>query len=299
MLMTNMATSAGLSFIEFAAHVRPSAANRAQPLYYAAAHENMSQILPIAVALCAVCALGGVAVAVESRYAADRRSLWRAARLNLAYYFATASFTTPFMLFAAPAIVALVNRAGGGFILLPANGWRFAGSVLVILLATDALEYAYHRLQHALPLLWRLHSFHHSEEQLNATTSLRQIWFDTLVRGFVLFPIVGILFRVDPAVIVVVRLITTINSMQVHMSWRLSWGPLWWFLNSPQYHRCHHSFAPNVIDKNLAPMFPLWDIAFGTCHKPEPGEYDPTGLRPSVRPSLVAALLWPFPYPRP
>jgi hypothetical protein len=90
----------------------------------------MSQILPIAAALGAVCALGGVAVVVEARHAADRRSLWRAARLNLAYYFTTASFVTPLMLFAAPAIVALVNRAGGGFIRLPANGWQFALSVL-------------------------------------------------------------------------------------------------------------------------------------------------------------------------
>jgi sterol desaturase/sphingolipid hydroxylase (fatty acid hydroxylase superfamily) len=259
----------------------------------------MSQILPIAAALGAVCALGGVAVVIESRHAADRRSLWRAARLNLAYYFTTASFVTPLMLIAAPVIVALVNRAGGGFIRLPANGWQFALSVLVVLLATDVLEYAYHRLQHALPLLWRLHSFHHSEEVLNATTSVRQIWFDALVRGFVLFPIVGILFRVDPAVIVVVRLLTMINNMHVHMSWRVSWGPLWWLLNSPQYHRCHHSFAPHVIDKNLAPMFPLWDIAFGTCHKPAPGEYEPTGLRPSVTPSLLAAFLWPLPYRRP
>jgi sterol desaturase/sphingolipid hydroxylase (fatty acid hydroxylase superfamily) len=256
----------------------------------------MSQVLPIAIALCAVCALGSVAVAIESRHSTDQPSLWRAARLNLAYYFVTASFVTPLMFFAAPTIVAVVNRAGGGFIPLPTNGWRFAISVLVILLATDVFEYAYHRLQHTQPLLWRLHSFHHSEEQLNATTSVRQIWFDALVRGVVLFPIVGILFRVDPAVIVLVRLVTLINNVQVHMSWRLSWGPLWWLLNSPQYHRCHHSFAPHVIDKNLAPMFPLWDIAFGTCHKPAPGEYEPTGLRPSVTPSLLGAFLWPFPY---
>lgn len=259
----------------------------------------MSQILPIAAALGAVCVLGTAAVAIESHYATDRQSLWRAARLNLAYYLATASLVTPVMLFAAPAMVALVNRAGGGVIRLRADGWRFAVSVVVILLATDLLEYTYHRLQHRVPFLWRLHALHHSEEQLNATTSVRQIWFDALVHGLALFPVVGIVFLVDPAVIIVVRLMTMINNMHVHMSRRLSWGPLWWLLNSPQYHRCHHSFAPHVIDKNLAPMFPLWDIVFGTCHKPAAGEYEPTGLRPSVTPSLLAAFLWPLPYRRP
>jgi sterol desaturase/sphingolipid hydroxylase (fatty acid hydroxylase superfamily) len=182
----------------------------------------MSQILPIAAALGAVCALGGVAVVIESRHAADERSLWRAARLNLAYYFATAFLVTPLVLLAAPAIVVLVNRAGGGLIRLPANGWQFAVSLLVILLATDVLEYAYHRLQHALPVLWRLHAFHHSEEELNATTSVRQIWFDSLVRGFVLFPIVGILFRVGSSThLSTIAAITRSRRTSSTRTWRL------------------------------------------------------------------------------
>lgn len=259
----------------------------------------MSEIVRIASGLAAISALGIIAVAVESYNAADRRSLWRAAGLNLCYYFTTGLLLTPVLILAAPAIVALVNRAGGGLIRLPVHGWWFALSVIVILLATDLLEYTYHRVQHKLPFLWRLHAFHHSEEQFNATTTLRQIWFDPIVRTLVLFPIVGILFRVDPAVILVARMLTTINNIHVHMSWQLSWGRLWWLLNSPQYHRCHHSFAPQVIDKNLAAMFPLWDILFGTCHRPQPGEYEPTGLHPSVSPSLLGAFLWPLPYRRP
>ncbi len=250
-------------------------------------------------AVLSLAALAVGAVALESRAAPDRRALWRAAGLNLGYSLTVTALVTPVVLLAAPAIVAAVNRLGGGLIRLPSAGAWFWLSLLVVLLATDLLEYLYHRTEHAVPFLWRLHALHHSEEHFNATTALRQIWFDQLVRALILSPIVGIAFSVAPGVLVTERLLRTVNNLHAHMGWRVNWGPLWWLVTSPQYHRCHHSTAAHVMNKNFAPIFPMWDLVFGTCYRPAPGEYRATGLLPSVQPSLAAAFLWPVSFPEP
>jgi sterol desaturase/sphingolipid hydroxylase (fatty acid hydroxylase superfamily) len=117
---------------------------------------------------------------------------------------------------------------------------------------------------------WRFHSLHHSEERLNATTAMRQHWLDALIRSFVIYPVVGVIFHADSTVIFVARVLTLLNNAQAHMGTRRDSGRLWWLLNSPQYHRCHHSIEPHCIGRNLAAMFPLWDILFGTCYKPAP-----------------------------
>src|SRR5207237_1648666 len=43
-----------------------------------------------------------------------------------------------------------------------------AGFVLL-----DLLRYAVHRCQHAVPFLWRLHALHHSDPDVDVTTSVR------------------------------------------------------------------------------------------------------------------------------
>lgn len=255
----------------------------------------MHRFIPTVVSLVVVSAIYLLAAFIESGPSSDRLSLWRSVRLNVAYHWASTLVLTPIVLYAGPASVAYVNRVGGGLIQLPTEGWRWLLSVLAVLVATDLLEYSYHWAQHRVPFLWRLHALHHSEESLNATTGVRQIWFDQIVRAFVIYPIIGVVFRVDLIALLIVRLLTTVNAAHVHMSWRVSWGPIWWLLNSPQYHRCHHSFEPRFIDRNLAPMFPIWDVLFGTCRRPRATEYPATGIRPSVTPSLGQALLWPQP----
>ena len=40
-------------------------------------------------------------------------------------------------------------------------------------LLLDFLQYAMHRCQHAVPFLWRLHALHHSDPDVDVTTSVR------------------------------------------------------------------------------------------------------------------------------
>src|SRR3974390_1754663 len=52
-----------------------------------------------------------------------------------------------------------VSAAGGGFIALPQTGWLIVPGVIAYTIGMDFAEYTFHRAQHAIPLLWAVHSF--------------------------------------------------------------------------------------------------------------------------------------------
>jgi hypothetical protein len=75
------------------------------------------------------------------------------------------------------------------------------------------------------------------------------------------------------------------------------WGPMGRMitvLNSPQWHRIHHSMMPEHRDKSFASLLPLWDILFRTAWLPKPDEYPVTGFDPPVRVSVIEGVIWPF-----
>jgi hypothetical protein len=66
-------------------------------------------------------------------------------------------------------------------------------------------------------------------------------------------------------------------------------------LNSPQYHRVHHSSLAMHYDKNFAALFPIFDVIFGTAYRPQAGEYPPSGLHEDEGPrSVFEATVWPL-----
>ncbi len=199
---------------------------------------------------------------------------------------------------AAPAMGAaetyVLNACGLGLIELPAAGWKLAGSVALYLLAADFMEYAFHRAQHAWPFLWAMHSFHHSDRSVNVTTTQRNFWLEVPLKVAFVYPVVAILFKTPPAVLAVATLFGSIRFFS-HLNLRLSLGPLWPLVNGPQYHRIHHSPLPRHWNKNFAAFFPIFDILFGTHHRPLPGEFPATGLDTADAPrNLVEAMAWPL-----
>ncbi|MBV9523184.1 MAG: sterol desaturase family protein [Alphaproteobacteria bacterium] len=194
----------------------------------------------------------------------------------------------------AAASLLIVGALGGGIITLPSRGWPVIGSCLVFFLAIDFAEYAFHRAQHSSRLLWALHSLHHSDPALNVTTTFRHQWLDIFIKAILVYPAVGILFKASgPAI--AFSSIASFSAFFSHANLRLSLGPLWAVLNNPQYHRIHHSSLACHRDKNFAAILPLWDLAFGTCHRPRPGEFPPTGLTDAEPPRrVVEMLVWPL-----
>jgi sterol desaturase/sphingolipid hydroxylase (fatty acid hydroxylase superfamily) len=104
----------------------------------------------------------------------------------------------------------------------------------------------------------------------------------------------AIIFKVPPVNIAILSLIPYAWNYLAHANINLGFGPLWWFLVSPNYHRVHHSLLPEHIDRNFANWFPIWDIMFGTAVRPRWSKCPSTGVAGVAVQSLGQAYWLPF-----
>jgi sterol desaturase/sphingolipid hydroxylase (fatty acid hydroxylase superfamily) len=203
-------------------------------------------------------------------------------RFNLAYAFVNIvaiTVSTPFI-----SVAAAYAIQGVGFGLIDLRRLGFTGlfgglfAMFVGTLIFDFFLYWQHRLAHGSKILWQQHLLHHSDEYMNVTTAARQHLFDNAVMPiFVTIPM-AILFQLPAVNIAMLSLIPYAWQYFTHANIRFGFGPFWWLLASPNYHRIHHSLDPSHIDKNFAGWFPILDIAFGTVVVPKPGECPATGV---------------------
>jgi sterol desaturase/sphingolipid hydroxylase (fatty acid hydroxylase superfamily) len=213
-------------------------------------------------------------------------------RLNVSYAIFY-SFARSVAITLLAGIPVIIGALGGGLIALPSRGWAIALSVIVNILAVDFAEYLFHRAQHAWPVLWALHSLHHSDRSVNVTTTTRHHWIEIFIKSIAVYPIVGLLFVVPYQAVLAGALIGHYNYF-LHFNIRISFGRLWMVLNSPQYHRLHHSNAARHQNKNFAALFPAFDLLFGTYCRAAAGEYATTGIERQGPSRVLAAVVWPF-----
>jgi sterol desaturase/sphingolipid hydroxylase (fatty acid hydroxylase superfamily) len=135
----------------------------------------------------------------------------------------------------------------------------FAGALLF-----DVLYYWFHRLQHAMPLLWRFHAVHHAIRDLNAVNSYHHPLEDALRILPIALPI-ALLVRFDGSSYVpVVTAFFAAWGKFIHADTRLDFGPLRALFADSVYHRLHHSPRREDLGRNFVSFFPVWDRLFGT-----------------------------------
>lgn len=217
---------------------------------------------------------------------------------NLAYSFATYAVQAALQPLIGGAMAALIRKLGVGLIDLQALGFGgIGGAVLAMLVAAvvfDFFFYWMHRFEHSNPILWQEHLVHHSDQSLNVTSSSRSHFLDAiLIPIFVSVPM-AVLFKLPPITIGLLTLVPFAWTHFVHANLKLGFGPLWWLLVSPSYHRIHHSLETQHIDKNFATWFPVWDILFGTAVRPTRGHHPATGVAGVSIQSLWHGLAFPF-----
>lgn len=155
----------------------------------------------------------------------------------------------------------------------------------------DVAYYWLHRLQHAVPFLWRFHAVHHSIEELNAVNCSHH-WTDGLLRVLLITVPMMLLISLRVPEILAIGIILGMWGQVVHANTSMSFGPFDRVFVSPRFHRVHHSLDKTHHDKNFAGVFPIIDMVFGTAHFPKAGETIKTGLADVHEPrSLIAYLL--------
>jgi sterol desaturase/sphingolipid hydroxylase (fatty acid hydroxylase superfamily) len=161
---------------------------------------------------------------------------------------------------------------------------------LLFLVVRDFAEFAYHRAQHSIPLLWSMHSLHHSDPDMSALTTQRHYWADQLFKAVTVWPLSVMIVAPSFEILTLYGAISLWHFF-VHARLPISFGRWSWLLNSPAYHRRHHSSLPEHYNSNFAALFPIFDVICGSYHRPD--GFPPTGL--DMRPkSAIDLLLWPI-----
>jgi sterol desaturase/sphingolipid hydroxylase (fatty acid hydroxylase superfamily) len=187
----------------------------------------------------------------------------------------------------------MTNVLAGGLITLPSEGWLLVLAVAAYTMVMDFGEYLFHLAQHRIPALWAMHSFHHSDGAMNISTTQRHFWAKQAIKTVTIYFLVGLLFKVNAQIVTSYGIISICNFF-FHLNIPVGFGRGWFLLNSPQYHRVHHSSLPEHQDKNFAALFPIFDVIFGVAYRPHPGEFPQTGLYDGDSPrGVIEAVIWP------
>ncbi len=168
-------------------------------------------------------------------------------------------------------------------------------------LLLDTLSYTLHRVSHAMPWLWCLHAIHHSDIELDATTTHRHHPGESMVTALVNLPF--LLLLAPPMLAVLAYSITVVVVATLsHSSVAL---PDWLdkilrrIIVTPAFHRVHHSANQPQTDSNYAAVFSLLDHLFRSASPaaPDKGRSLMIGLETGRDPAsqtLKAVLLSPF-----
>ncbi len=107
----------------------------------------------------------------------------REAAFNVAYMLAFVALQS----LISPAVLGMtamvVGALGGGLLILPTEGVGLLLGALAYVVVMDLGEYVFHRVQHAIPALWALHSLHHSDPAMNVSTAIRHFWLEQAIKS--------------------------------------------------------------------------------------------------------------------
>lgn len=133
---------------------------------------------------------------------------------------------------------------------------------LICQILDDFSYYWFHRANHEIRVLWAAHIVHHSSDNFNLGTAVRNGWFTVLYKPFFYMWIPAIGFHYE--MLVVCMGIEALWQFQLHTKYVPKLGFLEKFLNLHTQHQVHHSRNIEYMDKNHGGYLNLFDRMFGT-----------------------------------
>jgi hypothetical protein len=130
-------------------------------------------------------------------------------------------------------------------------------------------------------LFWASHVIHHSSEDFNLATALRQSATGFYFKWAFYLPLA--ILGIPTKVFVVIALIDLLYQYWVHTQLIGRMGFLERFLVTPSNHRVHHGQNDYCIDKNYGGIFSIWDQLFGTYADERSDEPVIYGVRKPLR----------------
>jgi sterol desaturase/sphingolipid hydroxylase (fatty acid hydroxylase superfamily) len=176
--------------------------------------------------------------------------------------------------------------------------WPFAAQVILVVFLADGLEYWRHRFLHEVPWLWPIHALHHSAGRMHVLKGGRLHLLDLLLRYVVVFaPLIAVGIPRPLVLWYTVALLIIGPISHGNLALRFP-GWVHWVLVTPPEHHLHHACDLRLAMGNYAPVFPLWDILFGTYRHPDTHPLGDVGIEHDpvpatfLRQCLTPLLLW-------
>jgi sterol desaturase/sphingolipid hydroxylase (fatty acid hydroxylase superfamily) len=168
--------------------------------------------------------------------------------------------------------------------------WPVWIQAILMVLAVDLLRYWLHRFAHQNDTLWRLHSVHHSVEQLYWLNTARfhpvektlQMCLDSLP---------FLLMGVNERVLALYYIAYAANGFFQHCNIHVHYGPLNYIVGSAETHRWHHSRVPRESNANYGNTVIVWDLVFGTWFLPKDRDIQALGLQERDYPKTFLGMM--------
>lgn len=146
---------------------------------------------------------------------------------------------------------------------LGVEGWRNVALTVVLL---DGVTYGWHRAYHGLPVMWRLHRVHHSDRDVDVTTSGRFHLAEMVLSALFRLGVIALLGASVASVVIFEIVFGFFNQLE-HANLRIpepfeTW--LRWVVVTPDMHRIHHSQRRQDTNSDYGTIFSWWDRLFGT-----------------------------------
>lgn len=155
--------------------------------------------------------------------------------------------------------------------LLPALGLGPVPEFVILLASTQLLSYWVHVAFHRVPWLWPLHAVHHSDTEVDVSTSYRHHPLEPLLTLPVSAPLVFML-GVSLEAVAIYRLFAVAATVFSHGNVRIPEGLeryLRLVVLTPDFHRVHHSSDARYTNSNYGSLVPWFDYLFGSArHRP-------------------------------
>ena len=177
---------------------------------------------------------------------------------------------------------------------IPIEFWAsvpFLALFALAIITHDFADYWLHRLLHSRGF-WSIHAVHHSDPDMNHTTSLRIHVIESLMMTstYTLFlSWIGL----PPVGSAALALTYSLYNRFVHVDADIHLGPLVKVFATPRFHQWHHAVEVEAHDTNYGNIFSIWDVMFGTYRVPGPCNV-PLGFEGSPNHNYLKLMAWPF-----
>jgi len=145
-------------------------------------------------------------------------------------------------------------------------GYAAFGFAWYIWLACQFLDdfayYWFHRANHEVRVFWAAHIVHHSSDNFNLGTGIRNGWFTILYKPLFYMWIPALGFH--PSMLIVCMGIEALWQLQLHTKYVPKLGFLENFMNLHTQHQVHHAQNIKYLDKNHGGFLNIFDRMFGT-----------------------------------